>query len=118
MLEADEDRRILLQRVQRLEKRECTILELRYGLRGEDPLTLKEIGRRLGVAREWVRKIEIRALRKLRDDNRDRATDRKVRRRLPVKRRGELACANKSLEFTRRFSVSTLDIPRQTVGCN
>ena len=28
-------------------------------------LTLKEIGRRLGVTREWVRKIEVRAVRKL-----------------------------------------------------
>jgi hypothetical protein len=38
---------------------------LRYGLEGESPLTLKEIGRRLGVTREWVRKIEVRAMRKL-----------------------------------------------------
>jgi hypothetical protein len=30
-------------------------------------LTLKEIGRRLGVTREWVRKIELRAVRKLDD---------------------------------------------------
>ena len=44
---------------------------LRYGLEGEAPLTLKEIGRRLGVTREWVRKIEVRAVRKL--DNRHEA---------------------------------------------
>ena len=30
-------------------------------------MTLKEVGRRLGVTREWVRKIEIRAVRKLDD---------------------------------------------------
>jgi RNA polymerase primary sigma factor len=76
-LEADDERRNLLQRMQHLEKRECTILELRYGLEGEGPLTHKEIGRRLGVTREWARKIEIRALRKLRDDERDRAIDTK-----------------------------------------
>ena len=56
-------------RMERLDARERTILVLRYGLEGESPLTLKEIGRRLGVTREWVRKIEIRAVRKL--DNSD-----------------------------------------------
>ena len=52
----------------RLEPRERTILTLRYGLEGESALTLKEIGRRLGVTREWVRKIEIRAVRKLHNE--------------------------------------------------
>jgi RNA polymerase primary sigma factor len=67
-LEADDERRILLNRMERLDSRERTILALRYGLEGESPLTLKAIGRRLGVTREWVRKIELRALRKLVDD--------------------------------------------------
>jgi RNA polymerase primary sigma factor len=66
-LEADDERRILLNRLERLDSRERTILALRYGLEGESPLTLKAIGRRLGVTREWVRKIELRALRKLVD---------------------------------------------------
>jgi RNA polymerase primary sigma factor len=68
MLEANEEWRILLARLGRLEPRERTILVLRYGLEGETALTLKEIGRRLGVTREWVRKIEIRALRKLHNE--------------------------------------------------
>jgi len=66
---ADDERRILLQRMKGLEERECTILELRYGLNGQGPLTLKEIGHRLGVTREWVRLIELRAIRKLHDDH-------------------------------------------------
>jgi len=64
-LDADDERRILLTRMERLDTRERTVLTLRHGLEGEFPLTLKEIGRRLGVTREWVRKIELRALRKL-----------------------------------------------------
>jgi hypothetical protein len=31
-------------------------------------MTLKEIGHRLGVTREWVRRIEVRSLQKLGDD--------------------------------------------------
>ena len=68
MLEANEEWRILLSRLAHLELRERTILVLRYGLEGESALTLKEIGRRLGVTREWVRKIEIRAIRKLHNE--------------------------------------------------
>ena len=38
---------------------------LRFGLEGEAPLTLREVGERVGLTREWVRKIEARAIRKL-----------------------------------------------------
>ncbi len=67
-LEADDDRRELLQRLDRLDDRERTILSLRFGLGGAEPMTLKEVGRRLGVTREWVRKIEVRAVKKLDGD--------------------------------------------------
>jgi len=50
-----------------IDEREARILKLRYGLDGEDPMTLKEIGERIGLTRERVRQIEHEALRKLRD---------------------------------------------------
>ena len=66
-LELSDERAILWSRMQCLDIRERTILTLRYGLGGASPLTLKEISHRLKVTREWVRKIEIRAVRKLTD---------------------------------------------------
>jgi RNA polymerase primary sigma factor len=63
--EAEEDRALLRSRMDRLDERERIILSLRYGLDGDPPQTLKQIGRGLGITREWVRKVEIRALRKL-----------------------------------------------------
>ena len=51
--------------VQSLPHRERTILELRYGLSGQQPHTLEEVGRRFGVTRERVRQIETRTLRRL-----------------------------------------------------
>jgi RNA polymerase primary sigma factor len=50
-----------------MDPRAAKILKLRYGLDGDDPLTLKEIGQRIGLTRERVRQIEHDALSKLRD---------------------------------------------------
>jgi len=48
-----------------LPERERQVIELRFGLRGHEPLTLEEVGRALGVTRERIRQIETRTLRKL-----------------------------------------------------
>jgi RNA polymerase primary sigma factor len=45
--------------------RERKVLELRYGLGGEEPKTLEDVGRYFGVTRERIRQIEARTLMKL-----------------------------------------------------
>ncbi len=42
------------------------MLELRYGLNGEHPRTLDEVGRTFNVTRERIRQIENQSLKKLR----------------------------------------------------
>lgn len=49
-----------------LNERERRVVELRYGLTGDEPLTLVEIGKYIGVTRERVRQIELAAIEKLR----------------------------------------------------
>jgi len=49
----------------RLADRERRVLELRFGLGGEHPLTLDELGRMFNVTRERIRQIENQALKKL-----------------------------------------------------
>jgi len=48
-----------------LNERMRHVLELRFGLKGEKPRTLEEVGNELGVTRERVRQLESRALREL-----------------------------------------------------
>jgi RNA polymerase primary sigma factor len=48
-----------------LPDRERRVIELRYGLRGEHPQTLEEVGRAFGVTRERIRQIENNTLKKL-----------------------------------------------------
>jgi RNA polymerase primary sigma factor len=49
-----------------LSSRERRVLELRYGLNGEQPRTLDEVGRTFQVTRERIRQIENQGLKKLR----------------------------------------------------
>jgi RNA polymerase primary sigma factor len=49
-----------------LEGKEREVISLRFGLDGDDPRTLQEIGEKLKLSRERVRQIESRAKEKLR----------------------------------------------------
>jgi RNA polymerase primary sigma factor len=51
--------------LENLSYRERRVLELRYGLGGEHPRTLDEVGRAFNVTRERIRQIENQSLRKL-----------------------------------------------------
>ena len=48
-----------------LPERERAVIALRFGLTGEQPRTLEEVGRAFGVTRERIRQIENNTLKKL-----------------------------------------------------
>jgi RNA polymerase primary sigma factor len=50
--------------------RERRVVQLRFGLVDDEPRTLEEVGRRMGLTRERIRQIEATALRKLRHPSR------------------------------------------------
>ena len=52
--------------IDRLDENERKIIKLRFGLDGEEPLTLEGVGKAFGITRERVRQIEAKALNKLR----------------------------------------------------
>jgi RNA polymerase primary sigma factor len=57
----------VLRLVSELEPREAAVLRLRFGLDGQEPKTLQEIGECLGLTRERVRQIERLALGRLQE---------------------------------------------------
>ena len=54
-----------------LKDREKTIIELRFGLKGDKPKTQKEIAKLMGISRSYVSRIETKALEKLANEFED-----------------------------------------------
>ena len=64
--------RIDERRLTTLDPREQEVVVLRYGLDGNPPRTLSDVGKRLGITRERVRQIKEKALLRLRHASRAR----------------------------------------------
>jgi len=108
VLEQEDERRSMLERMAKLDGRERTILMLRYGLAEDEPLTLKEVGRRLGITREWVRKIETRAIQKLNGEE--------MEEPLPVSEEARLRRWRKSTMKRRRQAATASTSPSGQTG--
>jgi len=62
---SEEEKSKVLGLLNQLEPREVKVLTLRFGLAGNNVMTLKEIGKKLGLTRERVRQIQRNGLKKL-----------------------------------------------------
>ena len=67
-LEMREERDVVRRAVAELEPRERELIELRYGLRGGDELTQKEVADLLGISQSYISRLEKRILNRLRDE--------------------------------------------------
>jgi RNA polymerase primary sigma factor len=61
----DEEKAKALRLLSKIDPREAAILKLHYGLDGNKPISLKEIGKKLNLTRERIRQIRRDALTKL-----------------------------------------------------
>ena len=60
-----EEFKIIMKLLDSIDERDARVLRLRFGLEGQEPLTLKQIGHEVGLTRERVRQIEVEALKRL-----------------------------------------------------
>lgn len=64
-IEADVDRKLLNDAVDKLSRREQDIIVMRFGLRGQKELTQKEVADRLGISQSYISRLEKRIISRL-----------------------------------------------------
>ena len=67
-IEQMEERRLIRRAVASLEPREREIIELRYGMNGQQELTQKEVADRLGISQSYISRLEKKIIAHLREE--------------------------------------------------
>ena len=65
VIEENEILKVIVGLLDTIDVREAEVLRMRFGLNGTEPLTLQEVGIRVGLTRERVRQIEVETLERL-----------------------------------------------------
>ena len=67
-VEDEESKKMLSVAIQKLNKREKTIMKLRYGFDGKDELTQKEVADKLGISQSYISRLEKKVINNLRNE--------------------------------------------------
>ena len=67
-IEEDDNKKVLLMAIQKLNKREKIIMQLRYGFDGVEELTQKEVADKLGISQSYISRIEKKVINNLKKD--------------------------------------------------
>ena len=67
-IENEVEKKLLLQAVSHLSERECTIMELRFGLNGKKEHTQKEVADKLGISQSYISRLEKKIIKRLRHE--------------------------------------------------
>lgn len=64
-IEEDQNRKIMINEIMRLNPRDRDIIILRYGLLGQNELTQKEVAEKLGISQSYISRIEKKVIKRL-----------------------------------------------------
>lgn len=64
-LEEEDNKKIMFQEINALEKRDKEIMMMRYGLNGQNELTQKDVARLLGISQSYISRIEKKVIKKI-----------------------------------------------------
>ena len=67
-VEDDVEKQILLNVLDRLPQREQIIISMRFGLRGQEELTQKEVADRLGISQSYISRLEKRIIQRMKKE--------------------------------------------------
>ena len=67
-VEDEENKKILIRSIDRLDEREKIIMKLRYGFDGKDELTQKEVADKLGISQSYISRLEKRVIEDLKKE--------------------------------------------------
>ena len=67
-VEDEENKKILIKSIDRLDEREKIIMKLRYGFDGKDELTQKEVADKLGISQSYISRLEKRVIEDLKKE--------------------------------------------------
>jgi RNA polymerase sporulation-specific sigma factor len=67
-LEANVDKKLLFNALHQLSAREKQIMELRFGLQGEEEKTQKDVADMLGISQSYISRLEKRIIKRLRKE--------------------------------------------------
>ena len=66
-IEEKNDKKVMLEEIEKLNKRDKEIMTLRYGLLGNEEKTQKEVADLLGISQSYISRIEKKVIRKIRN---------------------------------------------------
>ena len=67
-LETDVDRELLLTALSKLDDRERTIMEYRFGIRGGEEMTQKDVADLLGISQSYISRLEKKIIERLKKE--------------------------------------------------
>lgn len=67
-VEESDNKKVLIEAIKKLNDREKTIMQLRYGFDGVDELTQKEVADKLGISQSYISRIEKKVINSLKKD--------------------------------------------------